>query len=237
MSDETEVSYESHALPPETAPPHTFLFADLAGFTALTEAMGDEEAAKLVGDFCSAVGELLPEHGAEQVKSIGDAVMIRAGDAAEAVRLGLRIVNDVGGRHFFPTVRVGMDTGDAVERNGDWFGATVNTAARVSGIAAGDEVLLTAATRDAAGSIGGVELRERGRRSLRNVAEPVVLYEAVQEGVRDEGGLPIDPVCRMAVDPDHSAGSLTHAGVEYHFCSLACAGKFAVAPKRYVERS
>lgn len=216
---------------------HTFLFADLAGFTALTEAMGDEEAANLVADFCSAVGDLLPERGAEQVKSIGDALMIRASDAAEAVRLGLAIVNEVGGQHYFPTVRVGMHTGDAVERDGDWFGATVNTAARVSGVAAGDEVLLTDATRTAAGSLPDVELREHGRRSLRNVAEPVLLYQAVKEGESDEAGLPIDPVCRMAVDPDHSAGSLSHAGVEYHFCSLTCASKFAAAPEQYVERS
>src|SRR5215211_7656220 len=76
-----------------TMPSHTFLFPDLAGFTALTEAMGDEEAANLVANFCSAVGELLPEHGAQEVKEIGDALMIRASDAADAVRLGLRIVN------------------------------------------------------------------------------------------------------------------------------------------------
>lgn len=77
-------------------------------------------------------------------------------------------------------------------------------------------------------------LRERGRRSLRNVAEPVVLYEAVQEGETSGVGPPIDPVCRMAVDPRHSAGSLFHEGVEYHFCSLACASHFAAAPERYV---
>ena len=39
----------------------------------------------------------------------------------------------------------------------------------------------------------------------------------------------------MAVDPDHSAGRLSHEGVEYHFCSLACAGKFAAAPERYAK--
>jgi class 3 adenylate cyclase len=216
-----------------TQPANTFLFADLAGFTALTEAMGDEEAAELVGRFCSSVDELLPDHGGEAVKSIGDALMIRADHPGQGVRLGLRIVNEIGGRHFFPTARVGMDTGRAVQREGDWFGATVNTAARVSGVAAGGEVLLTEATRRSAGPIEGVELREHGRRSLRNVAEPVVLYQAVQEGESTKAGLPIDPVCRMAVDPGHSAGSLIHEGVEYHFCSLRCAGAFAAAPERY----
>ena len=140
----------------------TFLFADLSGFTALTEAHGDEQAADLVGGFCVAVRGLLAEHQAQEVKTIGDALMLRTGDAAAAVRLGLCIVHEVGARHGFPLVRVGMHSGPAVERGGDWFGATVNLAARVSAAAAGGEALLTAVTRTASGDVAGVELRERG---------------------------------------------------------------------------
>lgn len=211
----------------------TFLFADLSGFTALTEAHGDEQAADLAGAFSAAVRRLLPEHQAQEVKAIGDALMLRVSDAGAAVRLALRIVHDVGEEHGFPVVRVGMHTGPAVERGGDWFGAAVNLAARVSAAASGSEVLLTAATRMAAGEVEGVELRERGRRAFRNVAEPVELYAAVQQAERDAAGLPIDPVCRMAVDPAHSAGRLNHEGVEYCFCSLQCASAFAQSPDRY----
>ena len=210
----------------------TFVFADLSGFTALTEAHGDEQAADLVGGFCVAVRRLLAAHQAQEVKSIGDALMLRAGDAGAAIRLGLCIVQDVGARHGFPLVRVGMHTGPAVEREGDWFGATVNLAARVSA-AAGGEALLTAATKTAAGEVAEVELRERGRWSFRNVGGLVEVYAAVRQGARDSAGLPIDPVCRMAVDPWHSAGRLTHEGVEYCFCSLRCAGAFAQHPSGY----
>lgn len=211
----------------------TFLFADLSGFTALTEAHGDEQAADLVGDFCAAVRSLLPLYGAHEVKAIGDALMIRALDPAAAIRLGLNIVHDVGEQHGFPAVRVGMHTGPAVERGGDWFGATVNVAARVSAAASGSEVLLTAATRASAGEVEGVELRERGRRAFRNVGDPVEVYAAVPQGTGASSGLPIDPVCRMAVDPWHSAGRLTHEDIEYCFCSLGCAGAFAQHPTRY----
>jgi len=210
----------------------TFVFADLSGFTALTEAHGDEQAADLVGGFCVAVRRLLAAHQAQEVKSIGDTLMLRAGDAGAAIRLGLCIVQDVGARHGFPLVRVGMHTGPAVEREGDWFGATVNLAARVSA-AAGGEALLTAATKTAAGEVAEVELRERGRWSFRNVGGLVEVYAAVRQGARDSAGLPIDPVCRMAVDPWHSAGRLTHEGVEYCFCSLRCAGAFAQHPSGY----
>jgi YHS domain-containing protein len=126
-----------------------------------------------------------------------------------------------------------MNTGEALERSGDWFGATVNIAARVSGIASGGEVLLTEATRAASSEPHGVHLHERGRRALKNIGEPVLLFAAVREGERDSAGLALDPVCRMAVHPDHSAGRLNHEGVEFHFCSLGCAGAFAMNPARY----
>src|SRR6266508_6159529 len=199
----------------------------------MTEAMGDEPAVEVASEFCDRLEALAPEFGAAAIKRIGDAVMLRADDAGAAIRFGLHIAHEVGDSHFLPTVRVGMHTGPAIERNGDWFGNAVNLAARVSGEASGSEVLLTEATRDAAGEVDGVELRERGRRALRNVAEPVALYIAVPSGERSGEGLPIDPVCRMAVDPAHSAGQLGHEGTDYYFCSLACAAQFAAEPQRY----
>src|SRR5829696_8231536 len=145
----------------------TFLFADLSGFTALTEAHGDEEAANLVTRFAAEVRATLPDYGAEQVKTIGDAVMIRADIPERAVRLAIAIVHDLGRRHGHPAVRAGVHTGPAVERDGDWFGAAVNLAARVSGAASGGEVLVTA---DTASRITGDQgsprllLRPRGKR-------------------------------------------------------------------------
>ncbi len=212
---------------------HTFLFADLAGFTALTEAMGDADAADLAGQFSASVRELLPDHQAHAVKEIGDALMVRGEHPGEAIRLGLRVVHEVGGKHFFPTVRVGMHTGSAVERGGDWFGTTVNVAARVSGIAGGGEVLLSEATREAVGDVDDIDFHERGRQVLKNVDEPVLLFAAVRGGGSSAAALPIDPVCRMAVDPEHAAGTIAHEGTTYHFCSLSCIAKFSSGPERF----
>jgi adenylate cyclase len=74
---------------------HTFLFADLAGFTALTEAHGDEQAADLAGGFSRAAGRLLRRHGAGRIKTIGDALMLRVGRLADAVKLGLALTHDL----------------------------------------------------------------------------------------------------------------------------------------------
>ena len=211
----------------------TFLFADLAGFTALTEAHGDTEAADLAERFCSSVESILPESGAQAVKSIGDAVMVRVEDAGAAVHVGLRIAREVGAQPGLPSVRVGMHTGAAVERDGDWFGAAVNTAARVSALARGGEVLVTDATRRAAEGADAVEFAEHGRHELRNVAEPVLVYRALRAGAVTRS-LPVDPVCRMAVDPTDSAGTLVHDGTEYHFCTYECVRAFAADPGRHV---
>jgi adenylate cyclase len=212
----------------------TFLFADIAGYTALTEAHGDEEAADLAATFSLGVGALAAERGGEVVKTIGDAVMVRHPVPAEAVGLGLVAAREVMAGHGFPTVRVGMHHGPALEREGDWFGATVNLAARVAGLAAGGEVLVTNVVRDAAAGLDGVTFEGRGERRLRNVSSAVSLFAAVPDREADRESH-IDPVCRMVVDPDREAGTLRHRGSEYRFCSLECIGRFLGDPDAYVS--
>lgn len=223
--------------PPAGEPGHvqTFLFADLAGFTALTEAHGDERAADLARDFSGAVRELLAEYDAHEVKSLGDGLMIRGRDPSGALRLGLRIVREVGAQHGFPLVRVGIHTGPATERNGDWFGSSVNIAARVSNIAAGGEVLVTEAAKAAASPLDDIELYDIADYQLKNLSEPVKLYSAIPRGEQPGTKLPIDPVCRMAVQPERKAGLIVHEDVDYIFCSLDCAEAFAGSPERYLS--
>jgi adenylate cyclase len=214
----------------------TFVFADIAGFTALTEAHGDEEAAALVKQFCRAVAAELPAVGGSQVKTIGDAIMLSIPEPADAVALGLRITHELMRGHGAPAVRVGLHHGSAIEQDGDYFGATVNLAARVSAEASAGEVLLTGTTAALAPRLDGVFYEPRGRRELRNVREPVELFAAVRAGESTEQALPCDPVCRMAVDPERAAGRLVFEDTTYFFCTLACAGEFARDPERFARR-
>jgi adenylate cyclase len=171
------------------------------------------------------------------VKTIGDAIMLRIPDPGEAILLGLNITHGLLHGHGAPAVRVGLHHGTAIEREGDYFGATVNLAARVSAEATGGEVLVTGQTAALAPELDGVFYEARGRTALRNVREPVELFAAVRKGEIAEGELPADPVCRMAVDPERAAGRLMHEGTAYFFCTLTCAGEFARAPERYVVSS
>ena len=75
--------------------------------------------------------------------------------------------------------RVGLDTGPAVQRRGDWFGTTVNTAARVTATANAGELLMTERTQLAAEGLLGGQLRERGRRRLKGLPEHTLFGEAL----------------------------------------------------------
>lgn len=212
----------------------TFLFADLASFTALTDVHGDEEAARVVEEYRHAMRRLLPDHGGSEVKTIGDALLLRVPEACEAVLLGLRATREIGGAdHGYPSVRVGMDHGPAVERSGDYLGRTVNIAARVTALASAGEVLVTGDVVQAAGKVESVHLVERGRQLLKGIEDPVLVFLASVAAPESAESLPIDPVCRMAVDPDRAAGMIVHEGVRYYFCSPACLGRFARAPERF----
>ena len=210
----------------------TFVFADIAGFTALTEAHGDEAAVALVEEFAETVCRDLPAIGGEHVKTIGDALMLRIPDPGDAILLGLEVSQRTLRDHGSVPVRVGLHHGPAVERNGDYFGAAVNLAARVSSAAGGGEVFVSGSTAALVPDLEGVVYESRGRHELRNVSEPIELFAVLRFDSTTER-LPIDPVCRMAVDPDRAPGRLVHEGTAYFFCSLSCAGQFAGRPERF----
>jgi adenylate cyclase len=211
----------------------TFLFADIAGYTALTEAHGDETAADIADGFCRAVADAAGDEG-ELIKSVGDAVMLRFDDPGTAVRLGLRVPHEVWTGHGLPAAAVGIHHGAAVERGGDWFGSAVNVAARLTALARGGEVLVSDAVRQAAGAVPGVRFQDQGEKSLRNVSTPVAAYIAE---LADHPSLPdqVDPVCRMMVAAGREACTCQHGESEFRFCSQECADRFARDPESHLQ--
>lgn len=215
---------------------HTFVIADLAGFTALTEAHGDDEAADRAQAFARGFADLLPGHGARTVKTMGDAVLIHVAEAARALCLAACAVGALGAHHGALGVRVGVHTGPAVERDGDWFGATVNVVARVAAEARADEVLLTRATLDAAQPIGPEHVIEAlGVRRLKNISRPAEIY-ALRVPDTQGSRMATDPVCRMAVSPVERHVRRRHRGEVVRFCSDACAEIFDRAPSLFADR-
>jgi adenylate cyclase len=161
-------------------PVHTFLFADLVGYTALAELEGDGRALEVALALQRRVADLLSQHRAEQVKTIGDGLMIRCDHPGDAVLLGLRLVDELAQESNFPPVRVGIHTGPALAAGGDWYGRTVNVAARLCASAPGGEVMVSESTRSAAGGLSGVDWGARELHWLRNVPRPIGAYYAVR---------------------------------------------------------
>lgn len=207
-----------------------FLFADLAGFTAITEAHGDEEATRLVDDFRQLVERHLSS-SMRLVKINGDAAMIVSKDAPAALELALSLVAAAELLPGRPAIRIGMHSGGAVERDGDYWGHAVNVAARVAAQARPCEVLLTEDVfrQLGAGAADG-RLRDQGSVTLRNVTDPVRLFS-----VTHDAQLVTDPVCRMRLPPDDGIATIRHQGEVYVFCSMRCAHAFTERPQAYVS--
>jgi adenylate cyclase len=204
----------------------TFSFIDLAGFTALAEAQGDEDAADVATRFAELTRAALGP-GDRLVKTIGDAVLVTSRDPAAGVSLVERLLTDAGAEPGFPSLRAGLHHGEAIARDGDVFGAAVNLAARVASEAHAGEVLGTEPIANAARA-SGIPVAELGSVLLKNVRDSIALYSLVLVvGATDT---PVDPVCQTPVDRRGAAGRLRHRGVEYWFCSLTCAAAFASNP-------
>lgn len=203
----------------------TFIFIDLAGFTTMTLAHGDEGAADVAERFTELARDELKE-GDHLVKSIGDAVMLTSPTPSAALALVARICHRADVEDAFPALRAGLHHGPAVPRGDDWFGTTVNTAARIAAQAAGGQVLGSAAIAEAA-AVLGVPGRLLGVAHLRGLPGGMTLYEVMPCAPVDRV---TDPVCRMALHPRAAVGQMEHEGTVYWFCSLPCAAAFAAAP-------
>jgi class 3 adenylate cyclase len=140
---------------------HSILFADLCGFTEYTCRHGDDVAVQLALAFHNRARELTLEEGCAFVKSIGDAVMIEGDDCRAIVRLAMRILA-LSATDGYPPIRAGIDTGPVVACDGDWYGATVNTAARVADAAAPGELVVTDRARAALAGEPAPALQGRG---------------------------------------------------------------------------
>ncbi len=209
-----------------------FGFVDLAGFTALTEAHGDQRAADQAEYFYELAHRSLV--GSSQlVKRIGDAVLLAAVSSTDAGSTVVRLMAAVDQEANFPLVRAGLHVGSAVrsldDGRADYLGSGVNVAARVTAEASGRQVLLTETVASAL-SDSTWQLRTLGSMHFRNLHRPIAVFELIV-GTHQDGD--VDPVCKMRVSPGHVKGCLQYDGAHYVFCSLGCIGEFAANPDRY----
>lgn len=214
----------------------TFCFVDIAGYTALTDAHGELAAADLVDEF----GELIRTslQSSEQLQSLtGDCAFLVFPDPLVATDALSALYKSIADRQDFPIVRAGLHHGSALFRGNHHFGSTVNLAARVAARATGGQILCTKYVAEtlARSGISDIEVVHQGLVSLRNLPQPVDLYEIVLSSCSREYA--IDPVCKMQVDTRRAAGDLHFNNKTYWFCSLSCVERFVKQPSSYVQPS
>lgn len=153
----------------------TIAFLDIASFTALAEASGDDSAMRVLDQIDTTVRPLLVEHDGKLVKQVGDGFMLVFRDAADAVRFAVATQAELASDPDLPAIRVGINAGPALYRTGDYLGGAVNVASRVVSSAMPGQILVTDAVATAANK-AGIEVEELGVRMMRGVDEPLALY-------------------------------------------------------------
>jgi len=164
----------------------TVCFADLVEFTRLGEEIPPEELGLVVArleEMASAVAE----PPVRLVKTIGDAVMFVANDAAAMLRAALQLIAaaEAEGEEF-PWLRAGLACGRVLPQSGDFYGRPVNLASRITGVARPGSVVVDEAVKEAAGE--GFAYTYIGERRLKGIDSRVKVYRARMAGEPKDRG-------------------------------------------------
>jgi adenylate cyclase len=160
--------------------PPAVSFLDITGYTRLTEERGDEAAAELAAKLATVVRGASREHGGQPVKWLGDGVMFYFPNPGDGVLAALDMVEGIAA-DALPPARVGIHAGPVVFQEGDYFGRTVNIAARIADVARPGEVLVSQEVVDAA-ELDGLGLTAIGPIELKGVSEPLRLHSVRRLG-------------------------------------------------------
>jgi class 3 adenylate cyclase len=152
------------------------LFLDLVGYTRLTEEHGDQVAAALAESLAVLVSRSAGQHGGVPVKWLGDGVMVHFRDPAGAVRSALDLVEQLPSAGL-PPAHAGIAAGPIVVQGGDYFGRTVNLAARIAAQAGAGQVLVGDSVPGSA-LLEDVTFVEVGEVELKGITRAVRLLEA-----------------------------------------------------------
>lgn len=154
------------------------VFADLSGYTALTERLGDAKAVDIGLRLSKLMQQVADDHRGRVIKMLGDGVHFIFADPMDAVRGSLELVEKAES-YGLPPAHIGANAGPMIYSDGDYYGMAVILAARIAEEAGPGEVFVgqsIASIRDG----DGVRFEEVGPASLKGVAQPVVLYRALR---------------------------------------------------------
>jgi class 3 adenylate cyclase len=166
------------------------LFADIADSTGLTERFGDAVFREKARGLDGALRTIIRENTGTAIdgKLLGDGVLATFASAAKAIEAALAC-GRAGDEAGLP-LHLGLHAGDVIREDNNVYGGAVNVAARISGLSAAGEVLVSETVRSLARTSAGVRFEDRGEQALKGVGETVRVW-AVQGGGSDERAAPL----------------------------------------------
>jgi DNA-binding NarL/FixJ family response regulator len=163
----------------------TILFTDVERSTELVERLGDERERAVMRQHDAIIRDAVKRHRGTEVKHLGDGLMAAFSSARRAVRAAVAIQEAFAERNRAHPgtairIRVGLNTGDVIAEDGDYFGSVVVVARRIAEAARGGEILVSEITRELIGR-SAVELVDRGEFRLKGLNDSYRLYECLSQ--------------------------------------------------------
>jgi class 3 adenylate cyclase len=170
----------------------TVVFADLVGSTSLFERLGDEAASRFVTQLVSRLSEIFGRHQGRVVKVLGDGLFVVFQHEGAALDACIQVQNHLLEQQIRPgdsgapvELQIGIDSGEVVEIEGDCFGDTVNSAARLADLAGASQILTTENVWKAIFPVQRAALRSMGPMYLRGKTESSHVYRVEWQAGRD----------------------------------------------------
>jgi adenylate cyclase len=188
------------------------MFADVTGSTKLYEALGDDNANRIIGKVLDVMAKITEMYQGYVIKTIGDEIMCRFPSATDCVRAAIECQEEVSqgiqGESVEVSIKVGLHFGPAILMDdGDVFGDAVNVAARMAGISKGAQIITTEDTI----KLLDVDLQDISRQfdktAVKGKEEEIIIYQVVWETS--------DDVTRIEIVTDEQVEEVRYLTIEY----------------------
>jgi class 3 adenylate cyclase len=209
----------------------SFLIADLAGYTSLTETHGDVSAMESVNKYVKLIKQCLRKD-TKLIERVGDEVLILSNNIESLLQVSQDLVERVENEPKFPTIHVGLNSGKVVENEGHYYGSTLNLTSRIASYSRGGQILCSKSVVNALKDKEEYNFLKLGNVRFKNVSKLVEVFEFIRKtGVRK---FSIDPVCKMQIDAQDPPAKLPYNDSVYYFCSFRCAKIFVNQPEDFI---
>jgi class 3 adenylate cyclase len=209
----------------------SFLIADLAGYTSLTETHGDLLAVNIVYRYMEILKSCL-NPDSKFVERIGDEVLIMSVNPKDLLLTAINLLNAIENENDFPSIHIGLHFGKILIREGKYFGTTLNLTSRISSHSTGGQILCSREMVDLIGNQNDFDFIKLGDIRFKNISNPVEVFEVkVKHGAIH---LAIDPVCKMQVNKKDTQSIISLRDTTFYFCSRDCSKKFLNSPESYI---